>query len=151
MKNELKQHIEKKIRIQLRILATIFFIMLGFVVYDLTINFRLLPYALIFLTLGHLLGRFFFHRINKFVWDETALKLVTQLDWFGFTILLLYIVFLFTKSWILKHWMIGDTLKVVSLSLSAGIIEGRLISTIKRVRDVFKLIQGKEPNIESKT
>lgn len=138
--SSIKNHIDKKIIIRLRILLFLLLAMTIFLFHELNKEISYLPIALMGIFVGYILGRLFFIRSRKFVWNETSLKLITTIDWYGFIVLIIYLLFFFGKNWFFGHWFHDLKLVVITLSLSIGIKIGRILGTRSQVRKAFKLI-----------
>ncbi len=71
-------------------------------------------------------------------WDAETSQAVTHMDRLGIIILIAYLIFAFSRSWIFSHWFHGYGLTAFSLSIGAGGMLGRLYTMRQRIRQVLK-------------
>lgn len=128
-----------KLRRQLRIYAVIGVIMLvviavGLVRGTLTTG-GVLAGTVIGVAIGWLLTR-----TSQIGWDTDAHRIVTNLDWIGGSVLVLYIVSVVVKDAILGR-LFGsakaDFIHSAGLALTAGVMAGRVFSSGRAIRDVI--------------
>lgn len=130
-------HLDKRLRLRLRIYFIIAIVMLGIVFYDFVIG-KIGP-SLSFL--GILIGigvGIISARMYHISWNHSASKVVGKLDLFGGFILVLYIMFELGKEKIVAYFVQGPTVGALSFSILAGAMIGRVLGTRGRILDVLK-------------
>ena len=85
---------------------------------------------------GGLLAGVVASRIHRYVWDERARRVVGQIDRVGAVLLVALVLATLGQDWLLGHWATGATLTAVGLAASAGLLAGRALGTIRRVRRI---------------
>lgn len=135
-RNIVKRHIDRKLIFRIRIFILIFLTMMGITVYD-ALQHRIgILLAFGGIILGVIIG-FIANRIFSTKWHPEASKVVTHIDELGVIILIVYITFSFFKKWIFSHWLYGPTLTAFTFSLLGGIMLGRLLGTIRNVKNTL--------------
>lgn len=82
---------------------------------------------------GVLLGR-----INRVSWDESSGSVVTQMDLFGAVLLVLYLVFAFSRGRVVGTWIDdAHTVSAVALALGAGSISGHVLHLLRGIRNTL--------------
>jgi hypothetical protein len=71
-------------------------------------------------------------------WHSESEKVIAKLDRIGIVVLVLYLVFSLSRRWILGHWVHGIQLSVVSFSMAAGAMIGRILTIRKQIRDILR-------------
>ena len=135
-KRIMRRHIDNKLVFRLRMFFVIFLAITIFVIYDviqmpLSILFVILSYAL-----GTIIG-FVASRMFNIVWHEKQEKVVSELDRVGVIILVLYFVVALSRNYIAGLFFSGQILIIISFSVIAGIMLGRLIGTGLKIRKVL--------------
>ncbi len=140
-KSTINQLVEPRLIKRLRIYILIMLIMLVLVTYEVLIGKFSVQMAingiLIGLGIGLIVGR-----VYRLSWDEDTSNVIGQIDWIGAIILAIYLIFVFSRAYVLGHWIQGTSLLALILSLTAGTMLGRVISTrygVKKVLNALKL------------
>lgn len=131
-----REHIDRKLLIRLRIYSLIFLAMLGVVVWDVARTNIGILLALLGLIVGMLLGSLA-SRMYRLSWDETSSKVIARIDWLGFVILVLYIAFAVFRNRLFGYWLQGAALGAFSFSVIAGLMLGRVAGTVRGIRRVL--------------
>ena len=140
-KKLIHKHVDKKLIFRLRLFFVIFVGITLFVIYDVI----QLPSSILFAVVGYIIGSlvgFVASRMFNIVWHEKKEKVVSKLDAVGIVILILYFVIALGRNYIAGYFFTGQLLTVISFSLVAGIMLGRLVGTGLKVRNVL-LSEGK--------
>jgi hypothetical protein len=74
-------------------------------------------------------------RIFKISWHKKKEKVVAQLDTSGVILLILYIGVEVSRTWIFKHWLSGAELNAFGLIILTGLLLGRFIGTMIKIKD----------------
>ncbi len=78
-------------------------------------------------------------RMYKLSWDESNNNVTGTVDVIGGIILVLYLTYIFTRTYYLEQWVSGIPLFAFILSMTAGTMFGRIINTR---HDVFKILKA---------
>ncbi|MBC8053969.1 MAG: hypothetical protein H7Y13_12960 [Sphingobacteriaceae bacterium] len=132
-----KKHVNRRLIFKLRRLALVFFIITSIITYNILTG---IIHPLLALTgivigffIGSLLGRF-----SNIHWHEETGKVISKWNNITVAVLVIYLAFAFSKSWIFGHWLQGPILTVFSLSLASGVMTGRIISIRKQIRGILR-------------
>ncbi|MGZ7158908.1 MAG: hypothetical protein ACXVHR_00350 [Methanobacterium sp.] len=79
-------------------------------------------------------------RIYRLSWDEETSNVIGQVDKIGAIILVLYLIFIFTRAYFLGYWIHGAPLFALILSLTAGTMFGRVMSTRHGVKKILNAL-----------
>ncbi len=140
----LRQHVDRRIRTQVRILTVIALAMLGVLVVDVARGTLGLAWAAAGLLGGAALG-VVASRIRRLEWDERASRVVARLDGIGAVILVGYIAAMLARDWVLGHWVAGPALAALGLSGTAGALAGQVLGTRHGVRKVLEALGLRSP------
>ena len=94
-----------------------------------------------FATLGILIGLFMgiiSARMYHLSWNHDAKKIVSRLDVVGAIILVLYILFVIVRSRLIGIFVAAPMVGAVGLSITAGIMIGRVIGTRNAIIEILK-------------
>ena len=131
-----RDHVERKLLFRLRIFAVIALVMLIAVAVS-TWRSQIDPWWTFGSLIGGTLVGLFVSRMFRLSWDEAGSAVVGRIDWVGGVILALYLVFALGRTWLFGHWLEGATLAAVTLSLSAGVMVGRVLGMRRGVRKIL--------------
>ncbi len=131
------QHIDSRIIRRLRIYVLVLLILLVVILFELiqgnfTINIILLG-ILIGLGVGIISSRTY-----RLSWDSETDNVISRMDWIGAVILILYLIFIFTRVDLLERWIHGNPLFAIVISITAGTMLGRLVTTRHEVAKILK-------------
>ena len=79
-----------------------------------------------------------FSRMYRTSWDKNAKKVISQLDTFGFGILLLYIVFEVLRDDIVKFFTDDRQVATTGFAVLAGVILGQVIGLRGRIIEILQ-------------
>jgi len=144
----IRQHVDRRILIQLRIFTIIFLVMVGVVVADLLRNKLSLNLALVGILIGIVLGGVR-SRMYCFSWDEQAMKVVARIDLIGGIILALYLAFMVGRNWLFEYWLQATTIAAFGLAVSAGTMFGRVLGTSRGVQKILQAVGVFKPQVET--
>ncbi|MFC1623075.1 hypothetical protein ACFL2R_01285 [Patescibacteria group bacterium] len=135
-KKIVKTHVDKKLLWRLVFFCVIVFVMLCIVAYDIVLGKIGAGLALIGmiagLGIGWVAGRMF-----KMYWCSEANKVVYQLDTIGIIILIFYVTIEVGKQWVFRQWFEGDQLFAFSLIFLSGLLVGRMLSMVRKIKKVL--------------
>lgn len=78
------------------------------------------------------------NRRYKLKWDPETNQIVSNMDWIGAIIFVLYIIFIIIRSIVVGYWVHGATYFGVIFSITAGVMIGRLLASrhaMKKIRE----------------
>lgn len=131
-----KKHIDRKLYNRLKIFVIIVIILASLMLYDVREGILSVHLALGGFVLGIAIG-FFVSRMFLIHWHEESAKVASRMDAIGVVILLGYLSFAFSRSWIFAHWIHGVALTAFTFSILAGIMLGRLLGMRLNIRKVL--------------
>ena len=135
-----RRHVDKKIRMRMRIFAVIFVVLLVVVIVELFLAApEAVPPALAGLVGGIAVG-LVASRMYRLEWDRAARTVVGKLDILGGIILVAYIVFSIFRSRIVALWVPADIVKLCSLAVMDGLMLGQVIGTAGGLKELYKRI-----------
>ncbi len=130
------QHVESRLIKRLRIYIIIVLIMLSVIAFEVVTGAFSVILALIGIISGLLIGTII-SRIYKLSWDEETHNVIGRVDKIGSLILVLYFIFIFTRAYYIGYWIQGAPLFAFILSLTAGTLLGRVLSTRRGIIKVL--------------
>ena len=71
-------------------------------------------------------------------WDEETKKVIGYMDWIGAVVLVLYLIFILTRTVFLGYLVQGSLLLALILSVTAGTFIGRVMGTRRGIRKILK-------------
>lgn len=80
-------------------------------------------------------------RMHRIQWDEQSEKIVSRLDWTGAAILILYLLFLYERTWFFGHWVHSERLATFCLCVSAGTMTGRVLGIRRGFRKIMRALE----------
>jgi hypothetical protein len=131
-----KKHIDRKLIFRLWIFFGIVLVLTGLVLYDVIQGIIDIELAFGGFLLGLFLG-YITSRIFIIHWHEDNAKVVSRLDAIGATILLIYMAISLSRTWIFEHWIHGSMLTAFTFSILAGIMLGRLLGMLLKIRTIL--------------
>ena len=137
-KSDLKEFMDSKLVKKLRLYTLIMVLMILIVSIEvIKTNFNL-EFAIIGFILGIIVG-IIITRIYKLSWDSSTNNVIGTVDVVGVIILIIYLIFVFTRTYYIGQWVQGTPLFAFVISITAGTMFGRIINTR---RDVFKILRA---------
>jgi len=142
MKNKerpiLREFMDTKLVNKLR-LYTVIMVIMVFVVSSEVIRSKFSPELAVvgFLT-GMVVG-IIIARMYKLSWDESKNNVTGTVDIIGGIILVLYLMYILTRTYYLGQWVQGIPLFAFILSMTAGTMFGRILNTR---HDVYKILKA---------
>lgn len=134
----LKEFMDTKLVNKLRLYTVIMIIMAVIVIAEVLRSKFSPELAVIGFISGMVVG-IFVARMYKLSWDETANNVTGTVDVIGGIILVLYLTYIFTRSYYLGQWVQGVQLFAFLLSMTAGTMFGRVINTR---HDAYKILRA---------
>jgi hypothetical protein len=131
-----KKYIDRKLIFRIRIFYVIGIILIGFMLYDVLEGIIGIELSLG----GFLLGLFFgFIATRMFIihWHEERAKVVSRFDAIGIIIMLFYMAFSASRTWLFGHWIHGYILTAFTYSILAGIMTGRIAGMRLKIKNIL--------------
>jgi hypothetical protein len=132
-----KDYVKKKMIYRLRIFYIVSISMFCFIIYEIAIQTLDIVLATTAMTLGIFTGWLVAQRY-KLVWDEEASQVVTKMDRMGIVLLVIYLVFTFSRKWIFSHWLTGEALTLFTLTFGNGAMMARVVCLRKKIRRIIR-------------
>lgn len=141
IKQDPKEHIDKKLLRRLKMLALIVFVMTAVLTYDIATSHINILFVIIGLTIGVGVG-IIVGRMFSIEWHVEDSLVISRLDLIGGIILIVYIALSIFRSWIFAHWFTGAILSAFTISFVEGVMIGRILSLRFFIKKVL-IEQGK--------
>ena len=142
MATDPRQHIDRSIRIRVRIYSLIFLVV-GVIVVAETVGqgLRAVLPVLACMAVGLVVG-VAASRMFHLSWDAVSKRVIGRLDVVGGVILVLYVLFSVFRTRIIGFWFDGPVVGVAGLAALAGVMAGQVIGTGHGVRRVYRIVKG---------
>ena len=131
-----KKHIDRKLIFRIRIFYVIGIILTGLMLYDVLEGIIGIELSLSGFILGLFLG-FIATRMFIIHWHEERAKVVSRFDTIGIIIMLFYVAFSISRSWLFGHWIHGSVLTAFTYSILAGIMIGRIVGMRLKIKNIL--------------
>lgn len=131
-----KRYIDRRLFMRLIIFAIVSLILVGVVIFNIASGKINIFYGTGGLGVGLIVG-FLAGRMFNIFWHPEDEKVVSRLDAMGIAILILYIIMEIERDWIFGHWMTGPMLPAFSFAVLTGLILGRFLSMVFKIRKIF--------------
>ncbi|MBU4536009.1 MAG: hypothetical protein KKF16_09400 [Euryarchaeota archaeon] len=79
-------------------------------------------------------------RIFHLQWDEESAQVISNMDRLGVVVLLLYLLVVIYRRFFLEGYFEGTPLLILTLSIIAGTMIGRLLTTIVVVKRIMRRV-----------
>ncbi len=79
-------------------------------------------------------------RMYRLSWDEKTNHVIGRIDWIGAIILICYLIFTFTRTSYLSQYIQGTLLSALILSINAGTMLGRVITTDHGIKKILRAL-----------
>ena len=115
-----RQYVEHRLIRRLRIYLIVTLVLSAAIVVEVLAGRFVLALALIGVCIGLVVG-IIVSRSYRLSWDEETNNVVGRIDWIGAILLVFYLVFVFTKSYLLRDFMCRELrLFALLLGITAG-------------------------------
>jgi hypothetical protein len=131
-----KKHIDRKLIFRIRIFYVIGILLTGLMLYEVLEGIIGIELSLGGFLLGLFLG-FIATRMFIIHWHEERAKVVSRFDKIGIIILLLYVAFSASRTWLFGHWIHGSVLTAFTYSILAGIMIGRIVGMRLKIKNIL--------------
>jgi hypothetical protein len=134
------QKIDKRLISRLRIYLIVMLVMLVVIVIEVLRGAFSIQWALLGIIIGILIG-VVVARMYSLSWDEETNIVVGEIDRIGAVILVVYLIFIFTKSYFLGYAVQGANLFAIILGITTGTMLGRVLSTRQNINRILQAIE----------
>ena len=131
-----KKHIDRKLIFRIRIFYAICIILTGLMLYEVLEGIIGIELSLGGFLLGLFLG-FLATRMFIIHWHDERAKVVSRFDTIGIIIMLLYVAFSASRTWLFGHWIHGSVLTAFTYSILAGIMIGRIVGMCLKIKNIL--------------
>jgi hypothetical protein len=135
--NQLKQYVQKKLIVRLRIFVVLFFILFSVLCYEIGMGYISFLLSFSALLVGAASGLFFVRR-KKIYWEEESARVIWRMDKIGVVLLIIYILFAILRHWLLHAWLEGNMLTAFTISFATGAMMARVWSMRRKILKVLK-------------
>jgi uncharacterized membrane protein len=132
-----KDFVEKKLIVRLRIFFFLIFILIDIIVLEISLGYINAWLAVGCLIVGILSGLIFVRR-KRIHWDEETSRVIARMDKVGVLLLIIYIAFAITRYWFLHRMLSGNELTAVSVAFGTGAMISRVWSMRMGIRRILK-------------
>lgn len=141
-KNEpsINQYLDPRLIRRLRIYIIVMLIMLVVIAFEVLESTFSIPLAIGGILIGLGVGTIV-SRMYRLSWDEETSNVIGRIDWIGAVILVFYLIFIFTRAYLLGYWMQGAPLLTIIFSITAGTMLGRVLSTRHGIDKILKALK----------
>ena len=139
--NPLRKYLSKKVFNRLRVLTIISIVLLVATVYEMVVNDFNIIYALTSIIFGICVG-IIVSRMYHLSWDDETNQVISNMDWIGAIIFILYIVFMIARSIVVGYWVHGNTYIGIIISITAGVMIGRIMGTSHSLSRIMKDLES---------
>lgn len=133
----LDRHVHTRLRNRVRLYLGISVVIILFILYRMIVDGGGFIYPLVALVIGLGIG-LFLARIFNVSWDEDAEKVVSRMDIYGTTLLVVYIIFEALGEHYIRQWFTGSEVLTIILALAGGAILGRGLGMSQRMTQVLR-------------
>ncbi len=127
-KNLLQKYLDKHLVTRLRGLIILSIVLIAAIIFEVVISGFNVLLAICNVLLGLFVG-IFVSRMYHLSWDSETYHVVSNMDWIGAFIFAFYIIFIVGRSIIVGYWVHGTTYFGIVISITAGVMIGRLLGT----------------------
>jgi hypothetical protein len=133
------QYVDKRLLKRLRIYILIMIIMLVVIIGEVLMGTYQISWAIGGILIGFGVG-ILVSRMYHLSWDKETSHVIGQIDWIGAIILLIYLIFIITRTAYLGQWVQGAPLLALVFSITAGTMLGRVMSTERGIKKILRAI-----------
>lgn len=134
--NPAKKHIDRKLIFRIRIFYVIGIILTGLMLYEVLEGIIGIELSIGGFLVGLFLG-FIATRMFIIHWHEEKAKVVSRFDSIGIVVMLLYVAFSASRTWLFGHWIQGSILTAFTYSILAGVMIGRVVGMRLKIKNIL--------------
>ena len=138
--HSIRQYLDPRIIRRLRIYTAVMIIMLAVISFEVLQNTLTISLAVCGILIGLVVGTLA-SRMYRLSWDDETSHVIGRIDGIGAAVLVFYLVFIFTRTHFLGYWVQGAPLLSLILSITAGTMLGRVMSTRKGIKKILKALK----------
>lgn len=131
-----KKHIDGKLIFRIRIFYVIGIILTGLMLYEVLEGIIGIELSIGGFLVGLFLG-FIATRMFIIHWHEEKAKVVSRFDSIGIVVMLLYVAFSASRTWLFGHWIQGSILTAFTYSILAGVMIGRVVGMRLKIKNIL--------------
>lgn len=135
-KQYLEKYLDRRLFTRIRLLLLLSAVLLVAGVYEILKITYILPYAVIGLILGYLVG-IVVSRMFHLSWDEETNQVISNMDWIGAIVFLFYIIFIIARTLYVGQWVQGAPYFAIILTTTAGVMMGRVMGTRHGIKKIL--------------
>jgi hypothetical protein len=135
-KSAVAEYIDDRLIKRLRIYLSIMAIMIVVIISEILMGNFSIAWALGGILVGLGVG-VLISRMYRLSWDEETNNVIGRIDWIGAIILIIYLIFVFSRTYYLSYWVQGTPLLALVFSITAGTMLGRVMSTEHGIKKIL--------------
>lgn len=136
----IRKYLEPRLIMRLRIYSAVMIIMMVIIAFEVLQHTVAISLAVCGIIIGFVIGTVV-SRMYRLSWEEETSHVIGRIDGIGAAILVFYLIFVFTRAHFLGYWMQGAPLLAFILSITAGTMLGRVMSTRKGIKKILKALK----------
>ncbi|MGZ4938639.1 MAG: hypothetical protein ACXV44_08100 [Halobacteriota archaeon] len=134
------QYVEDRLIRRLRLYLVMMLVLFAAIVVEVAAGRFGLVFALLGVVIGFVVG-IIVSREYRLSWDEETNSVIGRVDWIGGILLVFYLIFIFTKSYLLGFYVQGAALFALLLGVTAGSMLGRILGTRHGIDKLLKTLE----------
>lgn len=136
----IRKYLEPRLIMRLRIYSAVMIIMVVVITFEVLQHTVAISLAACGIIIGFVIGTVV-SRMYRLSWEEETSHVIGRIDGIGAAILVFYLIFVFTRAHFLGYRMQGAPLLALILSITAGTMLGRVMSTRKGIKKILKALK----------
>ena len=136
----IRKYLEPRLIMRLRIYSAVMIIMVVIIAFEVLQHTVAISLAACGIIIGFVIGTVV-SRMYRLSWEEETSHVIGRIDGIGAAILVFYLIFIVTRAHFLGYWMQGAPLLALILSITAGTMLGRVMSTRKGIKKILKALK----------
>ena len=137
---EVTQSVDRRLIVRLRIYIIVMILLLAVIIYEVVQGTFVIQLPIVGIIIGLFVG-IIVSRMYNLSWDEETNNVIGEIDRIGAVILVVYLIFIFTKSYFLGYYVQGTYLFAIILGITAGTMLGRVLATSRGINQILKALK----------
>jgi hypothetical protein len=140
-KNLAKNFLDKRLYTRLRLLTVLSIALTAATIFEVVVNGLNNLLAVEGIIIGLLVG-IVVSRMFSLSWDDETNQVISNMDWIGAIIFLFYLIFMIGRTFLVGYWTSGTTYFGIIISITAGVMIGRIIGTRHSISKIRKDVES---------
>lgn len=141
--SQYRKYLDKPVFTRMRVLIILSILFIVITIYEVLVAGFNIFQAMGSILIGLLVGIVVSRRYHL-SWDSESQQVVSNIDWIGAVIFILYIIFMIGRSVVVGYWVHGTAYFGIIFAITAGVMIGRLVGTkhtINKIREDLRKIR----------